>query len=78
MAEFPAGGEPWLLGGLLAVWWQRDVRASQQRPYPVHGVVSLDGNPLKGGLVRFEPSSPRPSGSSYGAQGTIGSTAPTD
>jgi hypothetical protein len=35
-------------------------------------VVSLDGNPLKGGLVSFEPSAPGPSNSCYGAQGTIG------
>jgi hypothetical protein len=35
-------------------------------------VVSLDGKPLRGGLVRFEPSSPGPSGAAYGAQGAIG------
>ena len=35
-------------------------------------MVSLDGSPLKGGLVRFEPSSPGPPSSCYGAQGTIG------
>ena len=71
MAGFPR--RRWFsLFGLLSLL-AAGCPASQERPYPVHGVVSLDGNPLRGGLVRFEPSSPGPSSSCFGAEGTIGS-----
>jgi hypothetical protein len=71
MAEFPRRRWPRLLGLLTLL--AAGCPANQERPYPVHGIVSLDGHPLKGGLVRFEPSSPGPSSSIYGAQGTIAS-----
>lgn len=69
MAVFPRRRWPCLLGLLTLL--ATGCPASQERPYPVHGVVSLDGSPLRGGLVRFEPSSPGSPGSSYGAEGTI-------
>lgn len=71
MAEVPRRRGPCLLVGLLALL-AAGCPTSQERTYPVHGVVSLDGNPLRGGLVRFEPSAPGGCGSCYGAQGTIG------
>ena len=70
MAEFPRRRWPCLVGLLTLLTTGCPV--NQERAYPVHGVVSLDGSPLKGGLVRFEPNSPGPSGTSYGAQGMIG------
>ncbi len=72
MAEVSRRRWPCLLVGLLTSL-AAGCPASHERPYPVHGVVSLDGNPLRGGLVGFEPSSPGPSNSCYGAEGAIGS-----
>lgn len=39
--------------------------------YPVHGVVTVDGVPLEGGSILFEPVEPVASGEYYSARGTI-------
>jgi hypothetical protein len=41
------------------------------KAYPVHGVVSLDGVPLTGGAVRFEPTTTGTASRRFGARGVI-------
>ena len=39
--------------------------------YPVHGLVTVGGQPLEGGSILFEPVEPSPSGQTHSARGTI-------
>ena len=67
-----ATGKGWWSWGLaLGVLLLTGCPRTTERAYPVCGVVTLDGKPLVGGSVRFEPVVAGPLGQRYGAHGTI-------
>ena len=62
-----------VLGMILGTVSVSGCSQSPEPTYPVHGVVSINGNRPQGGIVIFESVTPGPSGKRFSARGMIDS-----